>query len=48
MCVNGQEILLIDHFIIDMGMLSYPVDFPARNLHVICLQSPPELLSLGT
>ena len=35
MCVNGEEILLIDRFIIDMGMLSYPADFPAGNLHVM-------------
>ena len=25
--------LAIDRFIIDMGMLSYPADFPAENLH---------------
>ena len=24
MCVNGEEMLPIDRFIIDMGMLSYP------------------------
>ena len=35
MCVNGEEILLIDHFIIDMGMLTNPADFPAGNLHVM-------------
>ena len=40
MCVNGEEILLIDRFIINMGMLSYPADFPAGNLRDI-YKSPP-------
>jgi len=33
--VSGEEILPIDRFIIDMGMLSYPADFPLGNLHAI-------------
>ena len=32
MCVNGEDMLLIDRFIIDMGMLSYPTNFSAGNL----------------
>ena len=47
MCVNGEEMLLIDRFIIDMGLLSYPADFPVGNLHAIST-TPPELLNLGT
>ena len=33
MCVNIEEIMLIDRFIIDMGMLSYPADFPVGNFN---------------
>ena len=29
MCVNGEETLQIDRFMIDIGILSYPADFPA-------------------
>ena len=39
--------LPIDRFIIDMGMLSYPADFPLET-YMQYLQSPPELLNLGT
>ena len=29
MCVNGEEMLHIDRFMIDIGILSYSADFPA-------------------
>ena len=45
MCVNGKEMLLIDRFIIDMGMLSPLPVFPPETLY---LQSPPKLQNLGT
>ena len=35
MCVNGEETLHIDRFMIDIGILSYPADFPAGNVDAI-------------
>ena len=37
MCVNGEETLHVDRFMIDVGILSYPADFPDGNVDAISI-----------